>query len=324
MSNNNLTFKNLRIVSAKLFKDYLENTRLWCEIGNEAFAQHIISDSSSLEINSDQNDTSYRLFHSWRPEIMDLTESQAGKIQQLMTNHNMETLSPEMQQWTSVFEKAGWLNDESANINGLVDRALNLIIAIQNRYEITQYLELVQKQRPKVIVEIGTARGGMLYCFCQLAAPDALIISIDLPGAPNCGGQTESERQFYSSFTSSGQRLEFIPADSHLSDTKELLKNILQDKKVDVLFIDGDHSYEGVKKDYQMYKEFAAEDCLITFHDIKMYPKNWGAGNEVGLYWDEIAATQTVTEIVDADGMCKPNRPDGVEPCWGIGILGKH
>lgn len=327
MSVNDLTFKNLRLVRKSLFVDYLENTRLWREIGNEAFAKHIISDANNAEKSiekSDLIDTSYCLYHSWRPELKMLTKVEAEKFQQLMDNVDASTLTLEMRQWKAAFAQAGWLNNEPADIDALVKRVLNMIIAIQNPYEITEYLKIIQKKQPKVIVEIGTARGGMLYCFCQLATPDALIISIDLPGAPNCGGQTDDERQFYSSFTAQNQRLEFIPADSHLSTTKELLKNILQGRKVDVLFIDGDHSCKGVKEDYEMYKEFAAEDALITFHDIKLYPKNWGAGNEVGLFWDEIAATNTVTEIVDPNGICKPNRPDGVDPCWGIGILGKH
>ncbi|MFC1772579.1 class I SAM-dependent methyltransferase [Pseudomonadota bacterium] len=327
MSGNDLTFKNLRLVSVALLNNYLANTRLWREIGNGAFAKHVVSgenDTVKLDDKNRATDSSYCLYHSWLPELKQVTKIQAEKLRQLIDGVNVSELTPEMQQWKAALVRAGWLNDEPADIQALVDRALNAIIAIQNRYEITEYLKIIQKKKPKVIVEIGTARGGMLYCFCQLAAPDALIISIDLPGAPNCGGQTDDERNFYSSFTAQDQRLEFIPADSHLAATKELLKSILQDRKVDVLFIDGDHSRDGVKQDYEMYKEFAADDGLITFHDIKMYPKYWGIGNEVGLFWDEIASTNTVTEIVDPDGMCKPNRPDGVVPCWGIGILGKH
>ena len=321
MPGNNLTFNNLRLVEAPLFTNYLKNTQLWREIGNEAFAGHVISKTDDT---NKPVDTSYCFYHSWLPDIMQVNKLQAKKIQHIINNNNSE-LTPEMQQWATDLTNKGWLNDEPADIDALVERALTSIIAIQNRYEVTEYLKIIQKKKPRVVVEIGTARGGMLYCFCQLAAPDALIVSIDLPGAPNCGGQTEEERQFYSSFTAPDQQLEFIPADSHLPATKELLNNVLQGKKADILFIDGDHSREGVKQDYEMYKEFAAEDGLITFHDIKMYPKIWGAGNEVGLFWDEIAASSnTVTEIVDPDGLCQPHRPDGVEACWGIGILGKH
>jgi len=322
MPENTETFKNLRVVRTNLLVDYLENTRIWCEIGNEAFAKHVLSTSKLSETKFSKDD-SYRLYHSWRPEIMELTKDQAVKIKQFMNGVNTSDLTPEMKQWMAAFSNAGWLADIPADINLLVERALNMIIAIQNRYEITEYLKIIQRKKPKVIVEIGTARGGMLYCFCQLATPDALLVSIDLPGAPNCGGQTDDERKFYSSFAGQRQELKFIPADSHLSSTKEKLKEILNGKKIDVLFIDGDHSCEGVKQDYKMYKEFVADDGLITFHDIKLYPDDWGKGNEVGVFWDEFSSEHSVTEIVDPDGVCKPERPDGVDPCWGIGILGK-
>ena len=114
-------------------------------------------------------------------------------------------------------------------------------------------LRSYRKKQSRVIVEIGTARGGMLYCFCQLAAPDALIASMALPDAPNYGGQTENERKLFSSFVAPNQKLEFIPADSHLPTTYEFLQNVLQGKKADMLFIDGDHSRKGVKQDYEMY-----------------------------------------------------------------------
>jgi cephalosporin hydroxylase len=327
MSDNNLTLKNLRLVATHLLNNYLKNTQLWREIGNEAFAGHVITDTENAAISDDDNqssDTSYSFYHAWLGEFIPIDERQAIEIQQLLNNGDISNVSSKMQQWVSDLTDKGWLNDEPANIDLLVERALTSIIAIQNRYEVTEYLKIIQKKKPRVIVEIGTARGGMLYCFCQLAAPDALIISIDLPGAPNCGGQTEEERQFYSSFIGQNQKLKFIPADSHLPETKELLKKALQGKKADVLFIDGDHSRKGVKQDYEMYKEFATDDALITFHDIKMYPKIWGIGNEVGLFWDEISTDKAVTEIIDPDGLCQPYRPDGIEVCWGIGILGKH
>lgn len=318
------TFRHLKITKSSCFKQYLENTRIWGEVGNEAFAAHVQSTKNNtitpLEENNDSS--GYLLYHSWLPEMMALTSAQAESMQQLIQGMLESDISPEQKQWTAALTQAGWLDESPADIDSLVNRALQQIIAIQNRYEITEYLKLIQKKKPKVIVEIGTARGGMLYCFCQLAAHDALIISIDEPGAANCGGQTDIERQFYSSFTSPEQRIEFIPANSHFHTTLTKLEKLLDGKKVDVLFIDGDHSYGGVKIDFEMYAPFAANDGMITFHDIRLVPKYWGDGNEVGVFWDEISKLYEVTEIVDPNGICKPIRPQGIEPCWGIGILG--
>lgn len=40
-----------------------------------------------------------------------------------------------------------------------------------------------------------------------------------------------------------------------------------QDIKIDVLFLDGDHSYEGVKKDFELYSTILSDNGIIIFHD---------------------------------------------------------
>jgi len=42
---------------------------------------------------------------------------------------------------------------------------------------------------------------------------------------------------------------------------------IRQDIKIDVLFIDGDHSYEGVKKDFELYSQILSDNGIIFIHD---------------------------------------------------------
>jgi len=43
---------------------------------------------------------------------------------------------------------------------------------------------------------------------------------------------------------------------------------VRQDIKIDYLHIDGDHSYEGVKKDFELYSTIMSENAIITIHDI--------------------------------------------------------
>jgi hypothetical protein len=40
-----------------------------------------------------------------------------------------------------------------------------------------------------------------------------------------------------------------------------------QDIKIDLLFIDGDHSYEGVKKDFELYSKILSDNGIIMIHD---------------------------------------------------------
>lgn len=42
---------------------------------------------------------------------------------------------------------------------------------------------------------------------------------------------------------------------------------VRQDIKIDYLHIDGDHSYEGVKKDFELYSTIMADNAIITIHD---------------------------------------------------------
>jgi predicted O-methyltransferase YrrM len=39
-------------------------------------------------------------------------------------------------------------------------------------------------------------------------------------------------------------------------------------KEIDLLFIDGDHGYQGVKCDWEMYKSFLTRGSTVVFHDI--------------------------------------------------------
>lgn len=50
---------------------------------------------------------------------------------------------------------------------------------------------------------------------------------------------------------------------------------VKQDIKIDILFIDGDHSYEGVKKDFELYSTIMSDNGIIIIHDTdKRYEDN--------------------------------------------------
>lgn len=42
----------------------------------------------------------------------------------------------------------------------------------------------------------------------------------------------------------------------------------LRESNLDFLFIDGDHNYEGVKKDWDLYSTLLNKGALVAFHDI--------------------------------------------------------
>ena len=100
-----------------------------------------------------------------------------------------------------------------------------------------------------------------------------------------------------------------IRANSHEEATLNKVKNLLNGKKFDFIFIDGDHTYEGVKKDFEMYNPLTKEKALIAFHDIVIHPIELNVG--VNKFWNELKQNHEYREIVE----------DWNQKRGGIGIL---
>ena len=62
-------------------------------------------------------------------------------------------------------------------------------------------------------------------------------------------------------------RVELIKATSDEVSTSKIMETL--NHKFDVLFIDGDHTYEQVKRDFNNYVPLLAENGVIIFHDYK-------------------------------------------------------
>jgi len=184
------------------------------------------------------------------------------------------------------------------NIYDAVDFAFSFqvfgisIRPIQVKYKITKLLEIVTELKPRVVLEIGTAGGGTLFLFTKATDPEAKIISIDLPSGPFGGGYPEWKIPLYKSFSKGKQKIYLIRRDSHNPQTLEEVKKILSGEKVDFLFIDGDHSYEGVKRDFEMYSPLVRKGGIIAFHDIVPGPsENVG---DVPEFWNGIKTSISI------------------------------
>jgi predicted O-methyltransferase YrrM len=56
-------------------------------------------------------------------------------------------------------------------------------IPVQKRRELIELARIVRAQRPRTMLEIGSATGGTLFVLCQMADPQATIVSNDLQSA---------------------------------------------------------------------------------------------------------------------------------------------
>lgn len=179
----------------------------------------------------------------------------------------------------------------------------------QNRSEFLEFARVIADVRPTAALEIGTYRGGTLFVIANLAAPDATIISVDLPSTTLGPLIRFLQAPLLNKFVRDRQKLHLIRESSHEMQTVSQISKILAGRKLDLLFIDGDHSYAGVKSDFKMYSPLVRKGGLVAFHDIAGNAFQKTAG--VRSFWAELKESYQTLEIVqDTDSVS-----------MGIGVL---
>jgi len=120
-----------------------------------------------------------------------------------------------------------------------------------------------------VILEIGSHYGASLALFGGLlnGNSDDLLISISIGywvnGEYSDGVKTEEVKKLVEPST-----VIYLNGYSNSADIMQSLKDILNGRLIDILFIDANHSYEGSMYDYKTYVDFCKPKSIIGFHDI--------------------------------------------------------
>lgn len=169
--------------------------------------------------------------------------------------------------------------------------------AAQKTREFAALVSMLRTRELGAIVEIGTLRGGTLWAWCRLARRDALIVSIDLPGGSFGGGYEIAKAATLQGYARREQAVILIRDDSHEERTRIALEKVLEGKEIDLLFIDGDHAYEGVKRDFTMYSPLVRPGGVIALHDILHHPGDPDC--RVDIFWEQLRATRRHIEYVD-------------------------
>jgi len=124
------------------------------------------------------------------------------------------------------------------------------------------------------MLEIGTANGGTLKFFEQVAGSGGRIITVDSAG-----------RSFESvpvDFSNPLCDIQFIQGFSQAPETIEKVMQAVGDEPLDFLFIDGSHEYEVVKADFDNYHGLVRPGGIIGFHDVNC-PTVKRAWNEINI-----------------------------------------
>lgn len=138
--------------------------------------------------------------------------------------------------------------------------------------------------KPSTLVELGTHTGNSYFTFCQAVSDHQLssrCYAVDTwKGEEHAGyydddvyQQVDQHNQLFYSGFSSLMRMFFDEAASYFNDGS-----------INLLHIDGLHTYEAVRNDYETWLPKMAPGGIILFHDTNVRERNFG----VWKLWAEI------------------------------------
>jgi hypothetical protein len=158
---------------------------------------------------------------------------------------------------------------------------------------------LVDLLRPKILVELGTYYGVSYCAFCQAVSErglSTLCYAID-----NWEGDPQSG--FYGPQVLADLKAHHDPLYGGFSrliqSTFDDAANHFEDHSIDLLHIDGFHTYEEVKKDYETWVTKMSDRGVILFHDINVREKDFG----VWKFWEERKLQHPYFEFIHSHGL---------------------
>jgi len=179
------------------------------------------------------------------------------------------------------------------------------------RYQVIQVYEeilnlayWIRGFAPHNVMEIGTI-GGTFFLLSRLATGKK--VAIDLA----------DRRPNIHNFMF-GHEWRFFQGDSHTSEMHKSVSSYCN--SFDLIFIDGDHQYEGVKKDFENYRPLLSDRGVIIFHDVDPdHTFKGGPGGDVWKFWADLnIGSKTMLCCSRSNGRVKCN--DKTCHFGGIGI----
>ncbi|EAA3799238.1 class I SAM-dependent methyltransferase [Salmonella enterica subsp. enterica] len=167
--------------------------------------------------------------------------------------------------------------------------------------------DLVAAIRPKMLVELGTHKGLSYFTFCQSMKEneiDGLCYAVDtFEGDEHTDKYDESvfnavnghNRQNYHGF-SYLMRMFFNDALRHFNEDS-----------IDLLHIDGFHTYEAVSEDFASWYPKVRPGGIILFHDVQARLQDFGAWK----FWEEIRSQHETFTFNHGFGLGVLRKPGG-------------
>jgi lipopolysaccharide biosynthesis protein/glycosyltransferase involved in cell wall biosynthesis len=158
---------------------------------------------------------------------------------------------------------------------------------------------LVKAARPTMFVELGTHSGNSYSAFCQALAQFALparAFAVDTwRGDEHSGFYGDEVFQELHAFN----ELHFAAFSKLLRSTFDEARSYFPDNSIDLLHIDGLHTYDAVKHDFDTWKSALSASAVVVFHDTNVRERDFG----VWKLWQELSETYPSFEFHHSEGL---------------------
>jgi hypothetical protein len=157
---------------------------------------------------------------------------------------------------------------------------------------------LVSHLRPKVFVELGTHTGNSFFSFCDAIADNdtgTRAFAVDSwEGDPHAGSY--GEEIFWEV---QEKNLEYDSFSTLIRSSFDDAREFFEPETVDLLHIDGYHTYEAVKHDFEFWLPKLRKDATILFHDTAVMRGDFG----VHKFWKEVKDEFPSIEFLHSNGL---------------------
>ncbi|GMK43315.1 hypothetical protein PghCCS26_04420 [Paenibacillus glycanilyticus] len=160
--------------------------------------------------------------------------------------------------------------------------------------------DIVRYAKPKTIVELGTFYGTSFFSFCQ-AVQDARIqtkcYAVDTwQGDVHTGPY--GHLNIFQNVHSFNSR-QFSAFSTLLRTTFDEALALFQDNSIDLLHIDGCHTYEAALHDFTSWLPKLSPNGIILFHDIVVKLPTFG----VHVLWEQLSAVYPHFQFAHSNGL---------------------
>ncbi len=158
---------------------------------------------------------------------------------------------------------------------------------------------LVDAAKPRSLVELGTHNGYSFFAFCQAVQSLKLQCScyaIDTwEGDEHAGFYGDEVYQGVASI----QQLNYADISTLIRATFDAALPYFSDGSIDLLHIDGRHTYEDALTDYTTWTPKLSERAIVVFHDTNVRRSDFG----VWRLWSELKIKFPSFEFIHGNGL---------------------